>query len=146
MAPRTRPVVDISATCSCGSVSIAVSGPVLAMLQCACLDCQKITGGGHASVALALETSVTITGETRAYSRPADSGATLTRQFCPVCGTGIVAQSSRASGVRMLPVGLFGADTAWFEPNQMIFARSHRAWDLIADDLERHTTYREGPL
>ena len=43
----------------------------------------------------------------------------------------------------MLPVGLFGADAAWFVPNQLIFARSHREWDPIAADLPRHDTYRE---
>ena len=44
---------------------------------------------------------------------------------------------------RALPVGLFGADTEWFVPNQLIFARSHRDWDLVSPDLPWHETYRD---
>ncbi len=43
----------------------------------------------------------------------------------------------------MLPVGLFGAETDWFAPNQLIFARSHRDWDAIAEELPQHETYRD---
>ena len=44
----------------------------------------------------------------------------------------------------MLPVGLFGAAAAdWYEPSQLIFARSHREWDLVAAGLPRHQTYRD---
>jgi hypothetical protein len=48
----------------------------------------------------------------------------------------------------MLPVGLFGGDAAeWYLPNQLIFARSHRDWDLVPAELPQHQTYRdEGAL
>lgn len=44
--------------------------------------------------------------------------------------------------MRMVPVGLFSGASAWFEPNQLIFARSHQEWDRIAEDLPRHEKYR----
>lgn len=113
------------------------------MFMCSCEDCQKATGTGHSTVALAAARDVSVTGETRTFARPAESGATFTRHFCPMCGTGLLGQSSRAPEVRMLPVGLFGANAAWFDPNQLIFARSHREWDLVAPDLDRHDTYRD---
>ena len=113
------------------------------MFMCACEDCQKATGTGHSTVVLARPDDVTITGPTRSFSRPANSGATLTRSFCPDCGTPIVAHSSRATELLMLPAGLFGAQTEWYAPNQLIFARSHRDWDEIAADLPRHDTYRD---
>jgi hypothetical protein len=44
----------------------------------------------------------------------------------------------------MLPVGLFGAAAAdWYAPNQLIFARSHRDWDLVDAALPQHDTYRD---
>ena len=43
-----------------------------------------------------------------------------------------------------MPVGFFGAGADWFVPSQLIFARSHRDWDLIPADLPQHATYREG--
>jgi hypothetical protein len=144
MAQKSRPIVDIAASCSCGAVTVAVKGPVYAMFMCSCEDCQKATGTGHSTAALCNPETVTITGEVRTFTRPAASGATFTRTFCPTCGTGLAGQSSRAPRAILMPVGLFGADTGWFAPNQLIFSRSHRDWDRIADDLPRYVTYREG--
>ena len=144
---KSRPVVDLTAPCACGAVTVQFAGKVLSMFMCSCEDCQRATGTGHSAIVLALQNSVTVKGETRSFARLAHSGATLTRTFCPNCGTPLYAQSSHAADVIMLPVGLFGAAAAqWYEPNQLIFARSHRHWDLIDDALPQHHTYREeGP-
>ena len=144
MDRKPRPVVDLTASCACGAVSVHVAGPVKSMFMCACEDCQKASGTGHSTVALANRGDVAVTGEVRAFARPSQSGATLTRHFCPVCGTPLYARSSRAPEALMLPVGLFGKDsTSWFMPTQLIFARSHRDWDLLAADLPRWQTYRD---
>jgi hypothetical protein len=143
MEERPWPRVDLAARCACGAVSIAVSGPIRSMFMCSCVDCQKATGTGHSTVAIARLADVHVTGATKSFARPADSGAILARWFCPECGTPLYAQSSRAPDALMLPVGLFGADAPWFAPNQLIFARSHREWDSIAAELPRHQTYRQ---
>jgi hypothetical protein len=144
MAQKTRPIVDIAATCSCGAVRVAIKGPVHAMFLCSCEDCQKATGTGHSSAALCNPDDVTIAGEVRTFTRPAASGASFTRSFCPVCGTGVAGSTSRAPRAVLIPVGLFGSDTEWFAPTQLIFSRSHRDWDTIPADLPQHATYREG--
>ncbi|HEY4169587.1 MAG TPA: GFA family protein [Reyranella sp.] len=142
--PPPRPIVDLSAACACGAVNIRFAGKVLSMFMCSCEDCQRATGAGHSAILLARPADVTIAGETRSFARPANSGAVLTRSFCPQCGTPLVARSSRAPEVLMLPVGLFGAAAAeWYAPNQLIFARSHRDWDVVADHLPQHQTYRD---
>ncbi len=138
-----RPQLELSTRCGCGSVSVSVSGRVYAMLLCSCEDCQKATGTGHAAVAFANANNVTVDGPVKAFARTANSGATFTRHFCPECGTPLFGKSSRAPRFTMLPVGLFGKDTDWFVPSQMIFARSHREWDAIPEDLVQHQTYRE---
>lgn len=140
----THPVVEASAQCACGGVRIALKGRVLSMFLCSCEDCQRASGAGHAAIVLARPSDVTIAGETRSFARPANSGAIMTRSFCPQCGTPIVGHSSRAPDVLMLPVGLFGGAAAdWYQPNQLIFARSHREWDEVAAALPRHETYRD---
>jgi hypothetical protein len=138
-----RPVVDLTARCACGSVTLRLSGKVRAMLLCACEDCQRATGTGHSSVALANAADVTVSGETRSFATTANSGAIFTRSFCPNCGTPICGRSSRAPQLIMLPVGLFGVGASWFAPTQMIFARSHRDWDLVAEGMPRYDTYRD---
>ncbi|HEY0032142.1 MAG TPA: GFA family protein [Devosia sp.] len=125
---------------------MAVDGPVLSMLMCSCIDCQRATGGGHSSIALVPTQALTVSGPTQSFARPSDSGGLFTRHFCPECGTPLFGQSSRAPAVRMLPVGFFAGHNDWFEPNQLIFARSRQSWDLVADHLPQHQTYREGGL
>ena len=144
MDHKSRPIVDITASCACGAVAVRLAGKVLSMFLCACEDCQRATGTGHSAIILARPDAVTITGPARSFARPANSGATMTRSFCPDCGTPLLGRSSRAAELVMLPAGLFGAQAAdWFAPSQMIFARSHRDWDSIADDLPQHATYRD---
>jgi hypothetical protein len=144
MSEPTRPSVDVTATCACGGVTVRITGTVYSMFMCSCEDCQKAGGAGHSAVFVTDPPSVTMTGETRSFSRPSDSGATFTRTFCPICGTPLLGRSSRSERNVMIPVGLFGKDAAaWFIPNQLIFARSHRDWDVIAANLPRHATYRE---
>jgi hypothetical protein len=145
MNRKPHPAADMTASCACGAVSVHFAGKVLSMFMCSCEDCQRATGAGHSAIVLARPTDVAVTGTVQNFARPANSGATLTRSFCPVCGTPLFAVSSRAPDVLMLPVGLFGAAAAaWYAPNQLIFARSHRDWDLIDPALPQHQTYRDG--
>lgn len=143
MAEPERPLVEAEARCACGSVTVTVKGRVLSMLICACEDCQKATGTGHSAIALFRTPDVTVTGETRSFARPSNSGATFTRTFCPTCGTPLLGRSSRAEAVTMLPVGMLGGGAAWYRPNQLIFARSHRDWDVVDAALPRWQTYRD---
>lgn len=143
MAKTNRIVLDLSARCACGAVSVALKGPIYSMLICACEDCQRATGTGHSTIAIANTSDVTVTGETRGFGRIAASGATFTRHFCPACGTPIYGRSSRNERSIMVPVGLFTGQNDWFEPSQVIFARTLRGWDVIADHLPQHNTYRE---
>ncbi|VDS06506.1 glutathione-dependent formaldehyde-activating enzyme [Devosia equisanguinis] len=138
----SMPHLDLTASCDCGAITLSVSGQAISMFQCACLNCQKATGGGHASVVLAPVGSVKTVGATKSFVRAADSGALFTRHFCPECGTTVMAQSSRAPAFRILPVGLFAGQNAWFQPNQLIFARSHAPWDLVDAAMPQHSAYR----
>jgi len=143
--PATKPIIKKLVSCACGAVSVAVDGPVLSMLLCTCLDCQKASGSGHASVAMLSADRVHIAGETTSFTRTAASGAQFTRSFCPHCGTPIAGASSRAPAVLLLPAGLFAGDTDWFSPSQVIFARSHADWNTLPPDLVQHQTYRDSP-
>ena len=143
MTANPKPEIELSAGCACGAVSLTVRGRIRSMFICSCEDCQRATGTGHSTVALARRADVTIAGPAASFARSAHSGATLTRWFCPVCGTPLYAQSSRAPELLMLPVGLFGPEAGWFAPNQLIFARSHHDWDALPDGLPQHATYRD---
>lgn len=142
MSKSRRHDLDLTGTCDCGAITLTANGRPISMFQCACLHCQKTSGGGHSSVVVMPSESVTVNGATKSHVRPADSGATFVRHFCPECGTTIHAESSRAPAFRILPVGLFAGHNDGFEPNQLIFSFNHPAWDLISDHLPRYDAYR----
>jgi len=143
MPDTDKSIVEADARCACGGVAVAVKGRVLSMLICACEDCQKATGSGHSAVALFRAGDVSVTGDTRSFARPSNSGATFTRWFCPHCGTPIHGHSSRAEAITVVPVGLFGRNSDWYRPSQLIFARSHHDWDAVDAALPRWQTYRD---
>ncbi len=142
MTERKTPTIDKTATCSCGAVTLTARGRVWAMFLCSCTDCQKVTGTGHSALAILEPDDITVAGQTTSYDRPADSGATVTRQFCPVCGTTICARTTRAPDAVLVPAGLLGGDE-WYVPNQIIFARHHRDWDSFPDGVPQYKAYRE---
>lgn len=146
MSSTKRPTIDVTARCACDRVQMSVRGSVVSMLMCSCLDCQRATGSGHASVALVPAEALAVAGDIKSFDRSSDSGATFTRYFCPECGTPLYGHSSRAPDIRMVAVGFFAGQNDWYEPNQLIFARSRQAWDLIADHLPQHQTYRQGAV
>lgn len=144
MDHATRPEIDLAARCACGAVEVKLTGQVKSMFLCSCEDCQRATGTGHSAAFLIRASDVALTGPTKTHARPADSGATFTRWFCPECGTPLCAQSSRATELMTIPVGLLGAAAApWFRPSQLLFSCTHRDWDVVASELPQHQTYRE---
>lgn len=134
--------IDQKASCDCGAVNLHANGRVVSMFQCGCRNCQRVSGGGHSCVVLVPANAVQITGETKSFARPADSGATFTRHFCPECGTTLYAESSRAPAFRILLAGLFAGENDWYAPNQLIFSRHHPEWDLVDSAFPHYDTYR----
>jgi hypothetical protein len=138
---KPKPTLNLKAKCACGGVSIRLTGKPLTMMLCACLDCQKATGTGHAALVLTRRKDMTITGETTAYAVRANSGSHAARHFCPRCGTPVYGQSARFPDLCLLPVGLFGA-TSWFKPASAIFCRSHNDWDTLPE-IVKYNTYKD---
>lgn len=142
MSRADNPELDLTTTCDCGAVTLHVQGRPVSMFQCSCQNCQKASGSGHSSIVLFAADAIKTVGATKTFVRPADSGATFARHFCPECGTTVYAQSSRAPAFRIIPAGMFAGQNDWYVPNQLIFARSHAEWDLIDEHIPRHAAYR----
>ncbi|MFK7913526.1 MAG: GFA family protein [Pseudomonadales bacterium] len=76
--------------CLCGAVRYTFDAAPLAIVHCHCLDCQKATGSGFATVFGVLLTHFECTDASAAlrdYTVVAASGRTVTRQFCGQCGS-----------------------------------------------------------
>jgi hypothetical protein len=99
---------------------------------CHCADCRK-TSSSHSAVMAVPEAGLKLTGETRSFSSPGDSGNMVTRTFCPNCGSGIFSQGARP-GVVMLKAGTLD-DPEHFKPMATVYASSAPSWDKPREGL-----------
>mgnify|MGYP001549751993 CR=1 FL=1 len=82
--------------CRCGAIRYTIRQPPVRMVQCHCVDCQKLSGTGHASQAFFREEDVELQGMPSSWVFEADSGNVKTYHFCP----------SVAKSFRPAPLGL----------------------------------------
>ncbi len=118
--------------CLCGGVRFEVAGEPRLVGHCHCKDCQKSSGAGHLSFAFFAEDDCTIVGETAAYDVGSNAGGTMSRLFCPRCGSRLFARSSGRPGLIGVVLGAFDEPDA-FVPSVSLFVSRRRPWDALAD-------------
>jgi hypothetical protein len=107
--------------------------PVM-MGNCHCADCRKYSGTGHGSNLAFPEAAVAIAGELAQFDVEADSGATVSRHFCPKCGVKVFSASTGFDGMTMISAGTLD-DPELFKPMFAVYASSAPSWDQPADGL-----------
>ncbi len=79
--------MEVTGGCLCKAVRYKITSAPIATRTCWCRLCQYI-GAGSATVNVCFPSNaVTTEGELSDYVSVADSGNTMHRRFCPVCGT-----------------------------------------------------------
>lgn len=126
--------VETAGQCLCGAVRYKIKGAPVRMALCHCKDCQRETGTGHAANAIFSEADVERSGETKSYAVTADSGNTLTRHFCPTCGSFLFAFNSGRPGMIVVTAGTMD-DSSWFAPQTIIYTKRRNKWDNTGTDI-----------
>src|SRR5829696_7696947 len=104
------------AACSCGQLNLATEGEPVRVSMCHCLACQKRTGSVYGVQARSPRDQVTsIKGRATPFTRPADSGNSVTFHFCPICGSTAYWELSGYPEVIAIAVGSF-VDPQFPEP------------------------------
>ncbi len=116
--------------CACGAIRYEIDAEPMMAGHCACRDCQRMTGTGHASMMMFPLAAMKITGTPRFHDLRADSGNTASRGFCPNCGSFVMGKNSGMDGVRAIAVGSLD-DPSAFRPQFIVFASRCHAWDRI---------------
>ena len=116
-----------TAQCSCGSVRLVVTGEPDSVVACHCLACQRRTGSVFGVGAYFPSGQVTVTGLTREYARPTESGNQFVTHFCPTCGTSTHWRTSRNPALVGIAVGAF-ADSSFLAPVRSVGEQSKHAW------------------
>ena len=137
-------MTSMTGSCLCGSVRYEVSGEPLFARFCCCRDCQRQSGSGHAAGWGFPATGFRlISGEPKRYAKTGDSGNTITRCFCPDCGSTAFLLVSARPHLLTVRVGTLD-DPSGFRPESAIFVRSGQPWDHIDPALPRYPTYPPG--
>jgi hypothetical protein len=121
-------------SCQCGEIRLEIKRKPKMMLQCHCLDCQKSSGTGHTSSVYFAKNEVLIKGEARGHTVLSDSGAEMTRYFCPSCGNRLYGSNSAQPDLLSVAVGCL-QDHSWFKPQAVIYISKNSDWDITSDGV-----------
>lgn len=95
----------LTGNCLCGNVSFEADGDIAMMGNCHCTDCQQASGSPFATLVFMAEADVKISGETQRFEHKVDSGNTLSKDFCPNCGSQMFGGNPARPGVIGLRAG-----------------------------------------
>jgi hypothetical protein len=115
------------ATCVCGRLTASCSGDPAQVSLCHCLACHRRTGSTYGIAAFYPRENVRVAGDATAYTRPSDSGYTVTFYFCPHCGSTVYWEPRRKPEMVAVAVGAF-ADPAFLAPSQAVYAEHRHRW------------------
>ena len=119
-----------TALCHCGQLRVHCDGEPVRVSICHCLLCQRRTGSAFGVQARFPKEQVRWEGRTQQYARTGDTGATVTLNFCPDCGSAVFWE--------LLPefysvaVGAF-ADPQFPPPTVAVYEERKHPWALTPE-------------
>jgi hypothetical protein len=126
------------ASCQCGHLSAECCGDPVRVSVCHCLACQKRSGGPFGAQARFARQNVTLSGESKAWTRTGDEGNTLEQHFCPQCGSTLWYTVSSQPDIIAIPIGAF-ADPSFPSPEFSVYEdRQHNWVQLVGDNIEHY--------
>lgn len=127
---------ELTGGCACGAVRYAVAEPPRFAFHCQCRQCQRAGGGGHSSQFVVSDAALTVHGDLRFFEQTADSGSTVSRGFCPVCGSPVLGRTSGHPDIVLIHAGSLD-DPAGFVPQKVVWSAEAQPWDYIDPDLPK---------
>jgi hypothetical protein len=126
------------AACTCGALSLSVRGEPRLVGMCHCLACQRRTGSAFGAGAFFTREQISeLSGARSTYSRKGESGANLTFNFCPNCGSNVFWERDNRLDLVAVALGAF-ADPGFPAPSRASWAQSMHPWLATVDEIESH--------
>lgn len=134
----------IKGGCACGAIRYEIAAEPIMAGHCQCRGCQRATGGGHASGIAFPKAAMKVTGRPKFHDVKADSGNTVSRGFCPSCGSFVMARNSGMPDMATIAAGSLD-DPSVFKPRMVVFTRSAQPWDRMDPELPKFAKMPEMP-
>jgi hypothetical protein len=128
--------MTMSGGCLCGSVRYETSDLPITTRLCWCRVCQYIATG-NAAVSICFPVAgMSISGDTRDFISIADSGNTMHRRFCPICGTHLFSEAEARPHLIFVRAGTLD-NTELGRPAATIWTDQAPSWACIDATLPR---------
>lgn len=127
--------MPIAGGCRCGKIRYQLEAEPIFSGHCHCRDCQYASGTGFSSV-LAVPTASfqLLKGAPKAYDVVAESGNTVSRKFCPDCGTPLFSELTAAPDIWIVKAGSLD-NPGILRPSMHIWCDSSQPWMPSEDGL-----------
>ena len=126
-----------SGGCACRAVRYECTAEPLVAWKCHCRDCQRATGSGHCAVLYVPAAALRVTGESKYYDVRGKSSNTVSRGFCPQCGSLVLAKASGWPEFTAVYAASLD-DPSWFAPAGAIWTASAQPWDALTSQLSQY--------
>ena len=126
-------------SCLCQAVTYRFQTAPIACVHCDCVDCQKVTGSGFATVFGLATQDLHIDGQAHlaSFTIKADSGQTVTRQFCDTCGSQLFTLAQNNPDLIWIKAGSL-SNSDWLQPTDSCWAGSATKWAPPDPGLNQH--------
>jgi hypothetical protein len=122
--------------CLCGAIRYEVRGDPVRTANCHCDDCRRATGASFTTnVFVKADDLVVLKGTPKKFRHKADSGSTMTKEFCGDCGSQLFGYGSGSPGVKHVKVGAID-DAGAIKPQIDVFAAKKLPFTILSDDTE----------
>ena len=121
--------------CLCGAVRYEAIGDPNNASYCHCDDCKRATGGPYTvGVVVKLKDLTMISGEVKGHTTIADSGRSITREFCPDCGSPLFTKAEICPDLAFIKAGSLD-EPAIVQPSCHTWIKRAVPWAFIDEDL-----------
>ena len=129
--------IKMQGGCLCGAVRYTLTRPPNYVYFCHCRDCQKESGSPFVTDMNVDRDAVILSGPLTRYVRTGDSGKSIHRHFCSLCGTTLYTEFD----VDLQHVSIKACsldDPSGLKPDRHLFMLRKQPWLHLADDLEQY--------
>jgi hypothetical protein len=125
--------------CACGAIRYEVNAEPIAMFNCHCRDCQRMTGGAYTPVVYVPAKAFKLTkGAPCFYDTSSEAMGDNKRAFCPECGSRLFgAITEQARGITASSLD----DPTLFKPQFEIWTSEAQPWDHMDPKFQKFEKY-----
>jgi hypothetical protein len=127
--------IPFTGGCMCGAVHYECSAEPIVSANCHCRDCQRASGSVFLSGFVVPRNAVAIAGEVKYYDVVGSSGNTISRGFCPNCGSRLFGK--RAMGDLLSITAASLDDPSEFRPAIDCYTASAQPWAYMNPELPK---------